>query len=323
MKTSTTTKSSSTTKIAVATIFLLAAGATAFIIAPPLKVLRLPVQQKFSCAETDGGANFNIKGSTTEKNLTYPVSTTQTDTCNSGILAEYYCDNNRIASKTSSCNCVDGACVAVPAVTCADTDGGVNFNVKGTVSEKKLANNSTVSQTDKCERGALVEYYCENNKAVSKTNPCNCVDGACVAAPVNSILYINKAADSPSGRSAPGISSIVAKFVLSAANKDVAFNEITFNYVVDKFTVSSWELYDGAAVKLGTSGTVINAAQVKFSGFSTIVPANSSKTFFLRADTTQAAYNSSLTAFVKDSSQIKSDAQTLNGLPLYFGTLQY
>jgi len=91
----------------------------------------------------------------------------------------------------------------------------------------------------------------------------------------------------------------------------------------DKFIISSWELYDGAGVKLGGSGTVINASQVKFDGLNTVVPANFSKTFFLRADTTQAAYNNSLTIFIKDPSQIKSDAQTLNGLPLYFGTLRY
>ena len=43
MKTSTMTKTTSTTKIAVATIFLLAAGAAAFIIAPPLKLKSLQV----------------------------------------------------------------------------------------------------------------------------------------------------------------------------------------------------------------------------------------------------------------------------------------
>jgi len=55
---------------------------------------------------------------------------------------------------------------------CTDSDGGNNINEKGTTNEF----------SDKCVAGLLIEYYCEDGKAVNQNHRCpdKCVDGACV-----------------------------------------------------------------------------------------------------------------------------------------------
>ena len=189
MKTSTTTKSSSTTKIAVATIFLLAAGATAFIIAPPLKL----------------------------KSWRTPVL------------------------------------------------------------------------------------------------------------PQLSILNVVKAPDSPSGASSPSSDQVVAKFILSASNnKNIALQEITFNYTAPKFAISTWRLYDaGNGAQLG-SATVIDKYHVKFSNIVSVIPAGQSRTFFLRADTGLATAGVFMQVGIDNQpNQIVSDAQIVSGLPVNFGTFLY
>lgn len=62
--------------------------------------------------------------------------------------------------------------------TCTDSDGGVNYYVKGEVEK------SGVIQTDHCDLGTLTEFSCDENWLVDKKYyacPQGCEDGACVS----------------------------------------------------------------------------------------------------------------------------------------------
>ena len=72
------------------------------------------------------------------------------------------------------CKEVNGVCTKVP--KCTDSDGGKNYNVKGTVTY----NGKTY--TDQCIGSPTVlrEYYCENNEVKYIDYSCpRCQDGAC------------------------------------------------------------------------------------------------------------------------------------------------
>ena len=94
---------------------------------------------------------------------------------------EYVCPNG----------CSDGACISTNTTTCSDSDGGLNYLVKGTCSQNGIANQ------DLClDANTLKEYRCSGNcveslyncKDINKT----CIDGACVeksCAPIYSCVY--------------------------------------------------------------------------------------------------------------------------------------
>lgn len=84
--------------------------------------------------------------------------------------------------------------------TCADTDNGKNYYVKGTITK------GIVSYTDECAYctgfypspvtcGAVKEYYCENNEIKSETYVCpsgnTCEDGACIVITTPSITVLS------------------------------------------------------------------------------------------------------------------------------------
>lgn len=67
-----------------------------------------------------------------------------------------------------------------PPVACADTDGGLNYYVKGTVTDS-----SGATATDSCADGQVKEYYCDDKSRLSQTMyKCDagykCSDGHCV-----------------------------------------------------------------------------------------------------------------------------------------------
>ena len=70
---------------------------------------------------------------------------------------------------------------------CFDTDGGKNFDVKGTVyawGVKKDGTYMNTSLIDKCvtsTRGVLKvrEYYCDGPQPAFRAKACPCVEGAC------------------------------------------------------------------------------------------------------------------------------------------------
>ncbi len=57
---------------------------------------------------------------------------------------------------------------------CYDSDGGKNFEVWGYVTKGQD------KKEDVCEKGYLVEYYCENNEIRYVAQKCNCEDGKCI-----------------------------------------------------------------------------------------------------------------------------------------------
>ncbi len=134
-----------------------------------------------SCFDSDGGLNYNVPGNVTKGSSTYK------DYCGNqqyNYTIEYYCASSEsVAEQLYSCpkgQCSwdvtgSGAC-SDDTAPCTDSDGGLNYNVKGSVT------NSLLTHTDYCGNPSLVvENYCDaNSKMVYSTYSCTCSDGACV-----------------------------------------------------------------------------------------------------------------------------------------------
>ena len=128
-----------------------------------------------TCTDTDG-TDYNAKGTVTFDNKIY------TDFCGTGgLLNEFYCASNLAFSVEYNCPgvCSDGQCLQVQtAATCTDTDGGINYETKGTMTF------GDKSYTDFCNtRGLLNELYCASGSGYSSTEyncPGVCSDGKCI-----------------------------------------------------------------------------------------------------------------------------------------------
>lgn len=148
------------------------------------------VLARIPCTDSDNGLNYNVagvctslsNGSTNSSLLTY------NDVCTTGTqLKEFYCSGNSLSGTCTSslytCGagqvCSNGACVKENnTITCTDSDGGINYNVKGT------ATKGTESKTDVClplPMNYLGEYYCLNNSISMVSYNCSfgCSNGAC------------------------------------------------------------------------------------------------------------------------------------------------
>lgn len=92
--------------------------------------------------------------------------------------------------KGYDCECVGGFCNKVLMVvnetvipdSCTDTDGGLKYNVKGTISG--YYSNQAYTYTDSCTGDLLTEYYCLGTNYGYKFYNCvyvskKCIDGAC------------------------------------------------------------------------------------------------------------------------------------------------
>ncbi|ODS37451.1 MAG: hypothetical protein A7315_04065 [Candidatus Altiarchaeales archaeon WOR_SM1_79] len=116
---------------------------------------------KVACIDTDGGMDPYIRGRTGDDvTFDYCIDTTN--------LQEYYCNVSGDVTNTSfSCQfgCSNGAC------NCGDTDGGINYYERGTVSS---------GNSDYCiNNDSLREYYVkiEGNNCVVYNLFYNCPDG--------------------------------------------------------------------------------------------------------------------------------------------------
>jgi hypothetical protein len=116
-------------------------------------------------------------------------------------------------SGENKCNCPQDCQSNVS--TCTDSDGGMNYYVKGT------ATSGSTTKTDQCNYctgaclpgypcnptcGAVDEYYCKGNDIQSTTFICpnGCVDGACVNQTSTKVLQIRHSGNT-SNPNAPGI----------------------------------------------------------------------------------------------------------------------
>ncbi|MBI5228960.1 carboxypeptidase regulatory-like domain-containing protein [Candidatus Micrarchaeota archaeon] len=147
-----------------------------------------------NCTDSDGGINIFIRGYC-EQNFGlggYGISDTCAYSTNgSSFVSECYCVWGRINTTIRTCpsgySCSNGACASSTNVTnCTDSDGGINYFVKGTVS---LAGFPVATDTclncssSNCTSGTLIEYYCSSSanywhKLFNCPNGCN--DGACL-----------------------------------------------------------------------------------------------------------------------------------------------
>ncbi|MFA4946326.1 MAG: hypothetical protein WC607_02170 [Candidatus Micrarchaeia archaeon] len=112
--------------------------------------------------------------------------------CVNNWLLDYSCTEGGCAAQGTECTdgCSQGACTINP--SCADSDGGLFYDEKGTVSTE--ANEFA----DYCAAGdSLFEYYCLGASIANKEKACACVDGACVEAVA--------ATPSPSPSPSPGV----------------------------------------------------------------------------------------------------------------------
>ena len=140
-----------------------------------------------SCSDSDFGRDVLSKG--TAKTL----SETKTDSCNSqSKVLEYYCSGVVIESAVLDCpngySCADGYCSqgstnpqtnVSPTNTCTDTDGGVNSNLKGRVTD-----GSNIREDECSSYNVVKEYYCANNRLADTLVQCSggyqCSNGLCV-----------------------------------------------------------------------------------------------------------------------------------------------
>jgi hypothetical protein len=134
-----------------------------------------------SCTESDGGNYPAIFG-----RLTFDNEEFEDNCIDLNTLEEYYCLANGYGSLKHECleDCKNGYCITnsnptpLPA-TCKDTDGGLNYYVKGNVSDEK-----GVFILDGCgDAGMIHEAYCDIQGRAWKDFQCpsnRCLDGACI-----------------------------------------------------------------------------------------------------------------------------------------------
>ena len=192
MATATKTKTITETHLLVATAILLSAAGLAFLIAPIS-----PTSSLF--ADSDGGYNLAVKGTTKGYDAATGKTVQRTDACVSAkptAITEYSCKGSNVLCASASCStgqvCSDGACVTPVATpkSCTDTDGGWNFQQTGNTTVS-FSDGSTSQSADTCLSSRFVrEYACgENNTATSTDYYCpllgaqyECQNGACVVA---------------------------------------------------------------------------------------------------------------------------------------------
>ncbi|MCK5282956.1 MAG: hypothetical protein KAK00_06105 [Nanoarchaeota archaeon] len=174
-------------------------------------------QNEAKCTDSDGGKKYYVKGNVT--NIVKGDETHYQDKCvtpchhqdGTNFYAEkggvFYCYNNfesdwcageNCSIAESYCGqewnfsiahcpngCEDGACIEEQEITCTDSDGGINYYVKG-----YLDNGLGETFEDYCNCildycDVVVDFYCDESSptgAIQKhfTCPNGCEDGACI-----------------------------------------------------------------------------------------------------------------------------------------------
>ena len=148
--------------------------------------------QQQACMDSDGGNNYYTKGTVkTEASGFCPNGCT--DYCEGVAVVEYSC--NGAFSFTCPYGCSNGTCIQQPSnQTCTDSDGGLNYYVKGTATGTWAATpeGPVAAQTDFCYNSTLLqEISCVNADPTNPNShigigqsgydcPYGCSDGACI-----------------------------------------------------------------------------------------------------------------------------------------------
>ena len=142
-----------------------------------------------SCSDSDGGENWYVKGVVIGPDK-YGGGHFGADYCDSSEdpngLMEGYCDAGFVNFKLYSCpnGCSDGACIPVETPTCTESDGGINYYVRGTITGNDIHGNGNPG-VDYCAYGlktTLMEGFCDSGYAnfIAYDCPNGCKDGACI-----------------------------------------------------------------------------------------------------------------------------------------------
>src|SRR3989338_6366655 len=100
------------------------------------------LSDNLSCTDSDWGLNYYVKGESNGVDASIPSITNYSyeDRCstspNERVLMEASCDRQFVVTTAFTCTngCQDGTCLnqtIPPQLTCTDSDGGLNYYVKG------------------------------------------------------------------------------------------------------------------------------------------------------------------------------------------------
>jgi hypothetical protein len=141
-----------------------------------------------SCTDTDGGQNYDLKGVAVGPDK-YGGNDSGVDYCDPSlgpnVLMEAYCDSGYVNYILYDCpnDCSDGACIRSKTPTCTESDGGINYYVRGTIKGTDKYGNPNPG-VDYCTYGPnLMEGFCdESGYANFILYPCphGCKRGACI-----------------------------------------------------------------------------------------------------------------------------------------------
>jgi hypothetical protein len=165
----------------------------------------------YTCIDSDGGYDIYVSGKATgvfwtdtkkEVREYFDYCLSYSGGPKNGILNEVYCEDGLVKAKTVYCDygCVggayEGACSKLKTETCTDSDSGLDYYTKGTVSGIQCdasGNCEDKTYTDICLNDVndpminkpsnyVSEMYCDGAKTESKIYSCpnGCKDGACI-----------------------------------------------------------------------------------------------------------------------------------------------
>lgn len=227
------------------------------------------------CTDSDGGLNYYVKGTI---DTVIPEGLTSEDYCpypntNPLILMEHFCSpytsyQGNYTNKFYTCpyGCSNGACLGDGStLACTDSDGGKNYNVKGSVTAGEF------SMTDNCvDSGSILEWYCESNKFKNAYRLClsgTCSNGACIGtAPVcgNDVCEPNEI--SCFDDCGWFITYTNEPVQLSYMGTDYSFNLLACGYISSVSAITITVSYDGIPVTLqilkGRTNTLPNGLKV-------------------------------------------------------------
>jgi hypothetical protein len=142
-----------------------------------------------SCSDSDGGENWYVKGVVIGPDK-YAGGNLGADYCDSGLdpngLMEGFCNAGYVDFKLYSCpnGCSDGACIPLETPKCSESDGGIEYYERGTITGNDRHGNGNPG-VDYCTFESninLMEGFCDGGYVIYISYDCpnGCKDGACI-----------------------------------------------------------------------------------------------------------------------------------------------